>query len=102
MRAAVARVEYLSFEAGEATREYRLHVHRGEHSRIFTVAIPNEAFLSGRARYQDAPEICFLKVQRELEACDEGAFPRRAHRVTDEELDAYRVAHTPRNPRRRF
>jgi len=102
MKAATARVEYLTFEAGETSREYRLHVQRGERLHIFTVAIPNEAFLSGRARYQDAPEICFLKVQRELDACKEGAFPPRAYKMTDEELDDYRVAHTPRDPRRRL
>lgn len=96
------RIEYLSFEAGETAREYRLYVHRGDDYHVFTVAIANEAFLSGRARYQDAPEICFLKVQRELASCKEGALPARSHRVTDEELDEYRVAHTPKPPGRRL
>lgn len=102
MKVDTTRVEYMSFQAGETAREYRLHVHRGEHLHVFTVAIANEAFLSGRARYQDAPEICFLKVLRELEDCTAGALPPRAHRVTDEELAEYQVAHTPKTPRRRL
>ena len=43
-----AHVEYLAFTVGEATREYHLRVRRGDESHDFTVAIPKEAFLSGR------------------------------------------------------
>lgn len=66
----------------------------------FTLAIPNEAFISGRVRYQDAPDICFLKLQRELLACSSG-LPALHMRVSDAELEAYRVAHAPRAPRTR-
>ncbi len=97
---ATTLVEYLEFRAGSDTREYRLRVRRGDDSWGVTVAIPNEAFLSGRVRYQDAPDICFLKVQKELAAAD-GMPPARAHGMTDEELEEYRIAHTPKNPRRR-
>ena len=96
------QVEYVSFKASEATREYHLRVRRGTDIHDFTVAIPNEAFLSGRVRYQDAPDVCFLKVQRELAAGGEdGTFPSPALRMTDQELEEYRVSHTPKTPRRR-
>jgi hypothetical protein len=95
-------VEYLEFRAGETAREYRLRVRQGTDVRGVTVAISNEAFLSGRARYQDGPDICFLKIQRELAAQEEGALLARDHEVTDEELEEYKVSHTPRNPRRRL
>ncbi len=94
------QVEYVSFKASEATREYHLRVRRGTDIHDFTVAIPNEAFLSGRVRYQDAPDVCFLKIQRELAAGEEGTFPARALRMTDQELEDYRVAHTPKSTRR--
>jgi hypothetical protein len=94
-------VEYLNFKAGEATREYRLLVRRGTDSWGVTVAIPNEAFLSGRARYQDAPDICFLKIQKELAASGEDGVIAGDHQMTDQELEEYKVSHTPRNPRRR-
>ncbi len=97
-----ALIEYLEFRAGETAREYRLRVRRGADVRGVTVAIPNEAFLSGRARYQDGPGICFLKIQRELAAQEEGALLARDHRVTDEELEEYKVSHTPKTPGRRF
>jgi hypothetical protein len=94
-------VEYLDFKAGEAAREYRLRVRRGTDSWGVTVAIPNEAFLSGRARYQDAPDICFLKVQKELAANGEEGFIARDHEMTDQELEEYKASHTPKSPHRR-
>ena len=98
---ATTQVEYLDFKAGEATREYHLRVRRGDEFHDFTVAIPNEAFLSGRVRYQDAPDVCFLKILRELAAGEEGSLPAQALQMTDQELDEYKVAHAPKSPRRR-
>jgi hypothetical protein len=94
------QVEYVSFKATEAVREYRLRVRQGADVQDITVAIPNEAFLSGRVRYQDAPDICFLKIQRELASGEEGALPGQALEMTDQELEEYRVAHTPKTTRR--
>jgi hypothetical protein len=92
-----AHVEYLGFKAQETTREYLLRVREvGEAIRDFTLVIANNAFLKNRVRYQDAPEICFLKLQRELEGCAEGREPSRTLQVTDKDLDEYRVAHSPK------
>lgn len=99
---ATTQVEYVSFKATTVVREYRLRVRRGEDTHEFTVAIPNEAFLSGRIRYQDAPDVCFLKLQRELAAGEDGALPPKALRMSDEDLEEYRVAHAPKESRRRL
>jgi hypothetical protein len=93
-------VEYLDFTAGEVAREYHLRVRRGAEAHDVTVVIPNEAFLSGRVRYQDAPDVCFLKIQKELTEA-EGGVPARTLRMSDEELEEYKVAHTPKSPGRR-
>jgi hypothetical protein len=96
-----AHVEYVGFTSRGASREYTLRVRppAGE-PHDFTLAIPNEAFLTRRVRYQDAPEICFLKLQRELAACAEG-LPSLHLNVSDADLEAYRVAHSPKPPQRR-
>ncbi len=99
-RDAAILVEYLEFRAGEASREYRLRVGRGADVRGVTVAISNEAFLSGLVRYQDAPEICFLKIRRELAAHEDGTLLARDHHMSDQELEEYRVAHATRSRRR--
>jgi hypothetical protein len=101
-RMATTLIEYVGFRAGTDARQYHLWVRREHDSWGVTVAIPNEAFLSGRARYQDAPDICFLKVQKELAAAEDGTPPAPQHRMTDQELEEYKVSHTPKTPGRRF
>jgi len=96
-----AQVEYVGFTTRGAEREYQLRVRQGAGEfRDFTLAIPNEAFLSHRVRYQDAPEICFLKLQRELIVAA-GGLPATHLDVTDADLEEYRAAHTPKPPQRR-
>jgi hypothetical protein len=97
----IAQVEYVGFRAQERSREYTLLVKRvGDDPRTFTLAIPTEAFLAHRLRYQDAPEICFIKLQRELAACPDG-LPQAYLSVTDSDLLEYRQAHSPKAPQRR-
>jgi hypothetical protein len=92
-----AHLEYLGFKAQKSTREYALRVRKvGAEVRDFTLVIDNNAFLSNRVRYQDAPEICFLRLQRELDACPEGKEPARTLKITEAELEEYRVAHSPK------
>ena len=67
---------------------------------VFTLAISNEAFLTHLVRYQDAPEICFLKLQREMAACGDG-LPALQLRLTDAELEEYKKAHTPKAKKKR-
>jgi len=94
-------VEYLGFTTVSRTREYRLRAQEaGGVFHDFVRAIPLEAFIAHRARYQDAPEICFLNLQRELEGC-EGKLPEAYVKMTDHDLDEYRNAHAPKPPRRR-
>ena len=94
-------VEYLRFTTEESTRAYHLRVRRGAEIHDVTVTIPKEAFLSGRVRYQDAPEICFLKIQKELSEGGEECVPARALLMSDEELQEYKTARAPKSPHRR-
>jgi hypothetical protein len=92
-----AHVVYLGFKAEATAREYSLRIRNpGEADRDFVLVIANEAFLANRVRYQDAPEICFLKLQRELSLCLEGTHPARRLKVTDAELEEYKAAHSPK------
>lgn len=93
-------VEYLGFSTEGKTRAYRLRARDGSETHDFVRAIPLEAFTTRRARYQDAPEICFLMLQHELAACA-GTMPDAYLDVTDAELEAYRTAHAPKPSQRR-
>jgi hypothetical protein len=93
-------VEYVGFTTANDAREYRLRVHAGGVFHEFVLAIPLEAFTTRRARYQDAPEICFLKLQRALAECV-GTLPDAYLSISDVELEEYRTAHSPKPPTRR-
>jgi hypothetical protein len=94
------RVEYVGFSSGEAVRTYNLRVIliSGE-VHHFVLLIPNDAFLSHRIRYQDAPEICYLRLQRDLIACGARMPPDR-QTITDDDMELYRAAHAPKPSRR--
>lgn len=94
-------VEYVGFAAREAGREYVLRVRRGPgDASDFRVLIPSAAFSGARVRFQDGPEICFIKLNKELTVSGD-ALPPQELTVSDVELEEYRVAHTKKPPKRR-
>jgi len=92
-------VQYVGFKAKALVREYTFSVREASSDpRKFTLTILNEAFNSHRARYQDAPDICSLKLHREL-ATYANHLLKTHYRITDAELDHYRGAHTKKAAR---
>lgn len=91
-------VQYMGYTAKPLVREYRFTVRpaAGE-MREFTVTILNEAFSSHRARFQDAPDICSHRLQRELAAPPSEESEKTHFRISDTELEEYRTAHTPKH-----
>ncbi len=88
-------VQYVGFQAKALVREYSFVVRRAlSEPTEFTLTIANEAFGSHRVRFQDAPEICSLRLHRELAVF--GTNPPHAHyRISESDLDDYRTAHAP-------
>jgi hypothetical protein len=93
-------VQYVGFLSKTRVREYAFAVREVPSDVLqYTVTIPNEAFETHRARYQDGPEICSLKLHRELMAS--GNHPLKTHfRVTDTELADFSDARKPKAQRR--
>ncbi len=92
-------VEYRGFKAQTRVREYVFSVREvAMEPWDCTVTIPNEAFNSHRARYQDAPDICSLRLRREL-AANENHLTETHYKITDAELDDYLTAHRPKSAR---
>ena len=92
-------VQYMGFEAQSSVRMYKFLVREPEtEPREFTLAIANEAFNARRARFQDAPDICSLKLHNELAASSNHPIASQ-FRITDAELEIYSTAHwkKPRN-----
>ncbi len=89
-------VQYVGFEAKALVREYRFIVRRAlNETSEFTLTIENEAFGSRLVRYQDAPEICSLKLHREL-AVFANHPPQTHYRISEIDLDEYRDSHAPK------
>ena len=91
-------VQYLGFQAKLLSREYTFHVRGAGEDRDFTFNIANEAFVSHRASYQDAPGICAQRLNAEL-AAHENHPVESEFVITTAELDSYRIARAPKSPR---
>src|SRR5580765_8890188 len=90
-------VQYRGFEVKLLVREYMFNVREAGSEREFTLSIENEAFVSHRARYQDAPSICSQRLNAEL-AAHANHPPESQFAITEIELDTYRIARTPKTP----
>jgi hypothetical protein len=91
-------VQYVGFQATPLAREYTFVVRGEGEDREFTFNIANEAFVSHRARYQDAPGICSERLQAEL-AAHSNHPPENQYVITSTELDTYRSARAPKSAR---
>lgn len=84
-------VQYLGFQAKLLAREYTFKVRGSGEEREFTLNISNDAFLSHRVKYQDAPAICSQRLQAELAAHENHPLETQ-YVITSAELEAFRSA----------
>jgi hypothetical protein len=74
-------MQYVGYQVTEMVRRYTFHV--------------REAFVSHRARCQDAPGICAARLQAELTAFSNHPAETQFD-ITDAELDNYRESRSPK------
>ena len=68
---------------------------------MFVLVIPNDAFASRAVRFQDGPDLCFRRLQRELTA-DPDLLPDGSMALTAAEISEYRAGREqPADQRRR-
>ncbi len=86
---------YMGFEVQSDAREYKFSVRDAlkKQGTDYILSICNEAFTSHRVRYQDAAEICSIRLRRELESNREQ--PATRFSITDADLALYRDLHIP-------
>ncbi|MGB8474756.1 MAG: hypothetical protein WCE61_11790 [Candidatus Acidiferrum sp.] len=92
-------VQYVGFKSKAIVREYSFLVRDSLiEPREVTFTILNEAFSSRRLSFQNAPDICSLKLHREL--ADSINNPLKTHyRVSESELVDYHATHSPKTSR---
>jgi hypothetical protein len=84
-------VRYLGFEITPEGREYSMQITSDEVPRLFVLRVTHAAFAAREARYQDAPDLCYRKIGRELEAHPD-LVPGSPLQLSADELRDYRVA----------
>lgn len=95
-------VQFVGFESGARARVYTFTVREpSAQPRDFTLTIPNQAFNDHLISFQDAPDICSLKLRREL-AANGNHPPKTRLDITDGDLEDYRSSHAPRKPKHPF
>jgi hypothetical protein len=89
-------VQYVGFTAKAMVREYSFLVRESSiDSQEITFTILNKVFASRRLSFQNGPDICSLKLHREL--ADSANNPLKTHyRISEAELNAYHDSHPPR------
>jgi len=89
-------IQYIGFQVQPHGRDYSYYVlDPPSASRHFTFTISHEAFAERHILYQDAADICYQKLHKEILA-ETGERPLQPHcTVSDQELDAYRATHRP-------
>ena len=89
-------VQFVGYEVLSLVRQYKFSVRESRNeAREFTLTIANASFDCKRAWFQDAPDICSLRLRRELAA--DANHPANTHfEITDQELDDYRGRHSPK------
>ncbi|MGH9430727.1 MAG: hypothetical protein ACRD3T_04230 [Terriglobia bacterium] len=90
------QIQYLGFELRARGRDYNYRVIAPKaENREFTLTISNQAFVEKHVPYQDAPDICYQKLQKALDAeTPEQQLPRHAT-LSGQELDEYREKYRP-------
>jgi len=89
-------VQYVGFQSKPLVREYTFAVRESATEPLqYILTIANEAFVAHRVRYQDAPDICSLRLHQELHTHSNHP-PTMSFCVTDTELALYQDARKPK------
>jgi hypothetical protein len=92
-------VRYVGFEPKALVREYTFNVREAGDEREYRLNIANEAFVSHRAQYQDAPAICSVRLRAELAAHSNHPLETQ-YVITASELDSFRESRLPKRGRK--
>ena len=89
-------IQYLGFRLKPRGRDYNYRVVGPKNeTREFTLTISYQAFADRQVPYQDAADLCYQKLRKDLAAeSAENLLPRH-HKISDQELDEYRARHRP-------
>jgi hypothetical protein len=89
-------IQYVGFQLKPRGRDYNYRVVSPKNeTREFTLTISNQAFADRQVPYQDAADLCYQKLRREL-AAETAENPVHQHfTISSQELADYRQKYRP-------
>jgi len=96
------QIQYLGFQLKSRGREYLYRVINPKtENREFTFTISNVTFAEKHVPYQDAADVCYQKLRKDLDLeTAEQPLPRHST-LSDQDLQAYREKYRPSKKRTR-
>ncbi len=93
-------IQYIGFQSKPRGRDYNYRVVGAKNeTREFTLTISNQSFADRLVPYQDAADLCYQKLRREL-AAETAENPLQRHfTVSNQDLDEYRERYRPTRKR---
>jgi hypothetical protein len=90
-------IQYIGFNVAASSRIYNFDViDRAEEAREFTVTVQSEAFRSAHLKFQDGPDLCFERLEQELER-ETRELRAAAHlSIGKRDIEDYFEGHDPR------
>ena len=95
-----SHVHYMGFRITDEGREYTLRATNAA-PRLFVLLITHQHFQAGRARYQDGPDLCCLKLTRALMDDGVDSDQQSPMVLSAAELAEYRAGRADPSARRR-
>jgi hypothetical protein len=91
-------IQYVGFNVADSSRTYNFDVIGTEEAREFTVKVQSEAFRPAGLKLQDGPDICFRRLQQELQGETQEARAQAHLSIGEQNIQEYVELHRPRRP----
>jgi hypothetical protein len=89
-------IQYVGFNGTAGSRAYDFHViEAAREPRDFTVEIQSEAFGPSQLRFQDGPDICFVRLKKGLQEETQEARAEGHLNINEQDVRVYLETHRP-------
>ena len=91
-------IQYVGFNVAASSRMYNFNVLEPKEAREFTVKVRSEAFRPARLKLQDGPDICFARLEQELERETQKSRVEAHLSIRERDIQEYLEGHYPPKP----
>jgi hypothetical protein len=91
-------IQYIGCNVAASSRIYNYDVLDTKEKREFTVQVQSEAFRPSGLKLQDGPDICFARLEQELQGETQEARSEAHLSIGERDIQEYLGRHQPRKP----